>query len=76
MDKTVIEEFYEQLESLIKMTKKRLITLILDDLNAKVGRDRVGNIVGNFGLGRSNDRGHCFIRFYQERDILLTSFIN
>lgn len=37
MDETVIRKFYEQLESLIKMTKKGKISHIMGDFNAKMG---------------------------------------
>ncbi|KAL6419485.1 hypothetical protein ACFW04_011370 [Cataglyphis niger] len=57
-DETTIEEFYEQLESLIKVTKKHEITLVIViDFNTKVGKGRVHNIIGSFELGERNDWG-------------------
>jgi len=43
-DDLIIEEFYEQLETLIKLTKKNEVTLIIGDLNAKVGNGRISDV--------------------------------
>lgn len=72
-DEATIEEFYAQLESVIEMIKKREITLITGDFNAKVGKGRVDNAVGGFGLGERNDRGDRLVRFCQEHDMLLSN---
>ena len=35
----------------------------MGDMNAKVGEGRVGNIVGEYGLGDRNERREKFINF-------------
>lgn len=53
-----IEDFYEHLKSIIRLTKKHEINIVIGDFNAKVGQ---GDIVGNFGLGERNDRHDRFV---------------
>lgn len=56
---TKIEDFYDQLETLIQNTKKYERTLIITDFNAKT--------IGDVGLGEGNERGdrltHQFAHF-------------
>ena len=52
-----IERFYEDLKELLKITKSGEVTIILGDFNAKIGKGRVENIVGEYGLGERSDRG-------------------
>ncbi|KAF2885943.1 hypothetical protein ILUMI_20229 [Ignelater luminosus] len=54
-DKT--EDFYHQLEEALQTMDNRDVTLILGDLNAKVGEGTVNHIVGDYGLGNRNERG-------------------
>ncbi|CAG9837494.1 unnamed protein product [Diabrotica balteata] len=57
----------------MKMTKKHEVTMVMGDFNAKVGRGKVNEIVGNFGLGERNDRGDRLICFCQEYNLLLSN---
>ncbi|KAL1446089.1 hypothetical protein WDU94_009850 [Cyamophila willieti] len=68
-----IETFYEEIESLLKTTKKHDITIILGDFNAKVGDCVVDGITGGYGLGTRNDRGDRLIEFCQNEDMLVTN---
>ena len=52
-----IDEFYEQLVQAIDQFKSQEIIIVMGDLNAKVGNERVGHIVGDHGLGTQNERG-------------------
>ncbi|XP_076384113.1 uncharacterized protein LOC143261929 [Megalopta genalis] len=55
-DEHEIEEFYHQIEEVLKITKKHEITILMDDFNAKVGQMVTHNITGNVGLGERNQR--------------------
>jgi len=72
MIRMTFEEFYEQLETLIKLTKKNEVTLIIGDLNAKVGNVRIFDVAGDFGLGIINERGDRLVRFCQEQELVLS----
>ena len=61
-----IEEFYEQVESVIKKTPKKDLIIIQGDFNAKIGEDVYENwagTVGRYGTGETNDRGLRLLEF-------------
>ncbi|CAG9834829.1 unnamed protein product [Diabrotica balteata] len=66
-----IEQFYENLQELLKMTKSYETTLIVGDFNAKVGCVKVEHICGNYGLGNRNDRGDRLQQFCQEKQLTI-----
>ena len=54
------EMFYETLEETIARTRKKDITIIIGDRNAKIGEDAYedwAETVGKFGCGNTNNRG-------------------
>lgn len=71
-----IEDFYEQLDSVRSQCKPGEVTLVMGDLNAKVGRGAAGLAVGNFGLGVRNERGDRFVEWCEswEQIIMNTYF--
>ncbi|KAG1682425.1 Craniofacial development protein 2 [Nymphon striatum] len=66
-----IESFYEQVENTMKQVKPSDILIIMGDLNAKVGRGRHGNVVGNWGLGKRNERGERLIEFAEKNSMCI-----
>lgn len=66
-----IESFYEQVENTMKQVKSSEILIIMGDLNAKVGRGRYGNVVGNWGLGKRNERGERLIEFAEKNSMCI-----
>ena len=46
-----VEQFYEDLQDLIKLTPKRDVLFIIGDWNAKVGSQETPGVTGKFGLG-------------------------
>ncbi|XP_023223878.1 craniofacial development protein 2-like [Centruroides sculpturatus] len=53
----VINEFYEQLEKTLRLAKRGDVKIIMGDFDAKVGKGRVTDTVGNYGLGERNEVG-------------------
>ena len=47
-----IEVFYELLENTTKHTKSDETLIVMGDMNAKIGKGRHSNVVGNWGLGK------------------------
>lgn len=43
------------------------VTIITGDLNAKIGKYKVENLVGEYGLGTHNEQRERLIQFYQEK---------
>ena len=46
-----VEQFYEDLQDLLKLKPKRCVLFIIGDWNAKVGNQETPGVTGKFGLG-------------------------
>lgn len=46
-----VEIFYSNIEALMRTTKRHEITMIMGDLNVKIGASHDGNVVTKYGLG-------------------------
>lgn len=72
-----IEMFYEQLEDVIRVIPKRVITLLMGDLYTNVSstknEDHLKDVVGKFGLGVRNDRGDMWLQFCTENSLTITN---
>ena len=56
------EQFYEDLQDLLKLTPKKDILFIIGDWNAKVESQEISGVTGKFGLGVQNEAGQRLIR--------------
>ena len=63
-----IDHFYEDLYKAVKQCRSNEVLFVMEDLNAKVGSTRRGNIVGTQGLGEMNERGERWIEWCTEND--------
>ncbi|VDO65390.1 unnamed protein product [Schistosoma margrebowiei] len=56
------DQFYERLQSVIEKCPSKDLTIMMGDLNAKVGIDNSGyeDIMGRHGLGERNENGERF----------------
>ena len=68
-----IESFYEDVQDTIKQLKSTDILVMMGDLNAKVGSQRHGDVVGNQGLGEKNDRGDRLVQFCEENKLMIAN---
>lgn len=68
-----IEQFYSNLEVIMRTTKKGEITIVLGDLNAKIGEVADGNHVRAYGLGVRNEKGDRLIQFCNEQNLIITN---
>ena len=46
-----VEQFYEILQDLLKLTPKKDALFIIGDWNAKIGSQEIPGVTGKFGLG-------------------------
>ncbi|CAH8530029.1 unnamed protein product [Schistosoma rodhaini] len=53
------DQFYERLQSIIAKCSRKDLTILMGDLNAKVGVDNTGyeDVIGRHGLGETNENG-------------------
>lgn len=66
-----INNFYNELNTLIKKIPKRELLIIMGDFNAKVGRGRSGNHIGPHGLGERNACGEKLCTLAGENDLVI-----
>jgi len=69
----VIESLYEQIEELIKKEKATDQIIIMGDWNAVVGEGRDDKVVGDFGLGKRNERGQTLVDFCKRLGLVVTN---
>ena len=50
-----VEQFYEDLQELLKLTPKKDVLFIMGDWNAKLGSQETPGVTGKFGLGVWNE---------------------
>ena len=68
-----VEQFYEDLQHLSKLTPKKDVLFIIGDWNAKVGSQETPGVTGKFGLGVQNDAGQRLIEFCQENALVIAN---
>ena len=70
-----VEQFYEDIQDLLKLTPKNDILFIIRDWNAKVGSQETPGVTGKFGLGIQNEAGQRLIEFCQENTLVIGNTI-
>ena len=68
-----IELMYEQIEELIKKEKATDQVIIMGDWNAVVGEGREEKEVGEFGLGKRNERGQALVDFCKRSKMMISN---
>ena len=68
-----VEAVYEKLEQLSQNVKGTEYLIVMGDWNAVVGEQKEENCVGEFGLGRRNDRGQRLIEFCKQQKMVVTN---
>ena len=71
-----LEEYYEEVSKTLKTVKSDEILIVMGDMNAKVGQGKYEKIVGNYGLGKRNERGDRLIQFCSEANLsIMNTFL-
>ena len=68
-----VEQFYEDLQDLLKLTPKKDVLLIIGDWNAKVGSQETPGVTGKFRVGVQNEAGQRLIEFCQENALVIAN---
>ena len=63
VEEVEVEQFYEDLQDLLKLTPEKDVLFIIGDWNAKVGSQEASGVTGKFGLGGNNKAGQRLIEF-------------
>ena len=65
-----VEQFHEDLQDLLELTRKKDVLFIIGDRNAKVGNQETAGLRGKFGFGVQNEAGQRLIEFCQENTLV------
>jgi len=68
-----VEKVYEDIEELLKLTKQKDNLIIMIDFNAVIGEGLDGKEVGNYGLGKRNDRGDRLLEFCRQHELVISN---
>ena len=68
-----VEDVYEQIEELVTAQKGNDYLVIMGDWNAVVGEGREENEVGQYGLGKRNERGERLIEFCRQKKLTVAN---
>ena len=52
---------------------KKYVLFIIEDWNAKVGREETAGVIGKFSLGVWNEAGQRLIEFCQENTLVIAN---
>ena len=68
-----MEQFYEDLQDLRKLTPMKDVLFITGGWNAKVGSQETPGVTGKFGLGVQNEPGQRLREFCQEHALVIAN---
>ena len=67
------EQFYYDLQDLLKLTSKKDILFIIRDWNAKVSSQQIPGVTGKFGLEVQHEAGQRLTEFFQESALVIVN---
>ena len=72
-DDEVKEEFYQMLEETTRKCSEKDITILLGNMNAKVGNENTGyeQVMGKHGIGTMNENGELFANFCANYNLVI-----
>ena len=68
-----VEQFYEDLQELLKLTAKKDVFFNIGDWYAKVGSQEIPAVTGKFGLGVQNEAGQRLTEICQENVLVIAN---
>src|SRR6476661_4071843 len=72
-DDEKIEEMYQKIEDLINTENGDEQLIVMGDWNAVIGEGGEGKEVGQFGLGKRNERGTRLVEFAKKNKLVITN---
>ena len=68
-----LEKFYADIEIACRQLQATDVFIVMGDMNAKIGKEKVDSYVGEFGLGNRNERGDRLLEFCVEKDLMIAN---
>ena len=72
-EESEVDQIYEELEDLIRLTPKKDGLFIIGDWNAKVGSQEIPGVTDKFGFGIQNESGQRLTNFCQESTAIIAN---
>ena len=72
-DDEEVDGMYEEIEQLMEQEKGSDYLVVMGDFNAVIGEGRDGVEVGEYGLGKRNDRGEKLVEFCRRLKLVATN---
>ena len=66
-----INNFYNDLEEVMRCSKNNDVVFLMGDFNAKVGKDHGSQVAGRYALGEQNERGEMLVEFAERHDLVI-----
>ena len=70
-----VEWFSEDLQDLLELTPEKDVLFIIEDWNAKAGRQEIPGVKGKFDFGVQNEAGQRLTEFCQENALVITNIL-
>ena len=70
-----VEQFCEDLQDLLELTRKKDVLFIIGDWNAKVGSQETPGVTGKFGIRVWNEAGKRLIEMCQGKALVITNTV-
>ena len=70
-DEDSVNRFYDEVTKAKEQCKQHDIVLVMGDLNARVGNERIDDVVGPHGLGNRDDRGEKWVEWCIENNQII-----
>ena len=68
-----VEQFYEDLQDLLKLAPPKDVIFIIGDWNAKLGSLEIPGVTGKFGLGVQNEAGQKLTELFQKNALVIAN---
>ena len=71
-----VEEFYEDLQDLLELTRRKDVLFIIGDWNVKIESQEIPGVTGKFGLGVKNEAGQRLTEFCQANALVIANTLS
>ena len=68
-----VEELYDKIEDKLSTCKGKDYFVVIEDMNATFGEEKISSMVGNYGLGRRNIGSKMLVDFCVRNNLKITN---
>ena len=75
-DDQVVDEFYDDIETLMNKVHKKDILIVMGDSNAQIGEGENHPATGKFGYGTTTERGTKLLEFAERKNMVVANTLH